>query len=113
MAKYNSVLGLDDGEPRGRSSTLRLILLLLVISSPLLYEGGRVVVSRWYGMVGASYEVPTPVYDYLREASHSASDFIRYRLSSQVGYGRWTPAMAVPVVFAFAIFGSMCLKKGH
>jgi len=31
----------------------------------------------------------------------------------QVQFGRWSPAIVVPTVVAFAVFGSLLLKKGH
>ena len=113
MAKYASVLGLEGRDPRRRSARWVVVLGLFLLVSPLWYEGGRVVVANWYGVMGTPYEVETPVYDRVTTSWTSAKDALQYYVTSQMSYGRWTPAMAVPVVFAFALFGSIFLKKTH
>jgi hypothetical protein len=111
MPKYTSVLGLEGRERKKRSAGPWLIFLGLLIASPLLYEGGRVVVANWYSVLGSPYEVPTPVFDQVALAWRSVSDAVRYRLAAQFNFGRWSPAMAVPVIFAMALFGSLILKR--
>jgi hypothetical protein len=111
MPKYTSVLGVEGRERKKRSAVPWLIFLGLLIASPLLYEGCQVVVANWYGVLGSPYEVRTPIFDQIALAWQSASDAVRYRLASQLSFGRWSPAMAVPVVFAMALFASLFLKR--
>ena len=113
MAKYMSVIGLEGRDPRRRSTRWVIVLGLVLITSPLWYEGGRVVLANWYGVMGTPYEVDTPTYSRLASAWASTKDAVQHQVSNQMSYGHWTPAMAVPIVFAFALFGSIFLKRSH
>jgi hypothetical protein len=114
MGKYGRVLGGDDQEPRRRrrGPWLALLVVALAVSSPVLFEGGRIVVARWQGMLGSHHEVPTPVLDKISEVWWTAGDELKYRAPALLHTGHWSPAMAVPAVIAMALFGSLFLRRG-
>ena len=113
MDKYGRVLGGDDRQPeRRRVPWLGLLVVALAVGSPVLFEGGRIVVARWQGMLGTHTEVPTPVLNTLSGLWWTAGDELKYRAPSLLHTGHWSPAMAVPAVIAMALFGSLFLRRG-
>ena len=112
MAKYTTVLGDNIQTPRRRSRAGWMILLLaLVAASPLLYEGGLIVVGKWQAMLGTYIDIKTPLLDCIADTLQSARDEIRHQAPSILRFKGLPPLAVVAVIAGLAIFGSMFLRR--
>ena len=115
MAKYGSVLHDDVRTARRRSSGgLYIVLAVALAVSPVLYEEGMILYSKWRALLGYSYsDVPTPVLDTIREQWRAVSRDVTHQAVSAMDFGQWHPSMFVPVALAMAVLGALFLRKGH
>src|SRR4051794_27325594 len=115
MAKYGSILHEDVREARTRSNAgLYLVLALALAVSPVLYEEGMVLYSRWRALLGYQYsEVPTPVLNTIREHWRAVSGEVTRQTVSSMDFGHWHPSMFVPLALAMAVLGALFLRKGY
>jgi hypothetical protein len=115
VAKYGTVL--HDREPGARQrmpAGRMLILVILLAVSPILYEEGSVLNSRWRAMLGYSYQTPeTPCINKIREAWRELSTDIGRQTTSAMHFGGWSPITAVPAAVVLAGLGGLLLRKGH
>src|SRR4051794_22042243 len=97
MRKYHDVLQVNAPRTR-RSRVPRAITLgLCLLVSPLLYEGGKVVVGRWASMAGVHREPETPLLDMISAWSSDANgQFWRYS-SALTNGSTWRASTAVPL----------------
>jgi hypothetical protein len=98
--------------PRSRAPKVILACLILLIS-PVVYEGGLVCYANWQSMMGAHHVARTPVLDTLGGVWRDVRSETSRRVLPSMYSGRWSPAMAVPLALAIAGFGTVLLRKGH
>ncbi|MBY0395675.1 MAG: hypothetical protein K2X91_04280 [Thermoleophilia bacterium] len=114
MAKYAHVLQDKNNAmrpPGGHRTLVRVVLVLTLLASPLIYEGGRVVFARWQSMMGTYTEVETPVWNQITAAYQSAVDEWDYRVGRNIAPGKWSADMAVPAVIIVAIGSTFFLRN--
>lgn len=114
MGKYQTVLH-EPQRSRKRSRVPALIVLVLaVMTAPLVFEGGQVVVSRWMAMTGAHREPKTPILDALSEWSRNSGVGFKSLSDRLFDQGAWSSTTAVPVAIAWAaIMGFVFLRRTH
>jgi hypothetical protein len=79
-----------------------MALGLVLLVSPLVYEGGQVVLAKWQTMAG-NYRVPeTPILDALGEWSRTGNQEVKLRYSRLLNRGAWKPTTAVPIAIIWA-----------
>ena len=86
---------------------------LILLISPLVYEGGLVCYGNWQSMMGAHYAARTPVLDTIGEVWRDVRSETGRRVQPIMVSGRWSPTMAIPLALAIAGFGTVLLRKGH
>ena len=88
---------------RRHSQAPRVMLIgLILVLSPLLYEGGLILVSNWQSMTGVYWEPHTPIVDWLVDVSRDVNQYVRSRLSRTLTSGSLTPTTAVPIAVGWA-----------
>jgi hypothetical protein len=112
--KYRSIKVLETPRPPRKSRTPMAILLCLVLlASPLIYEGGLICYGNWKSMLGGHVAVQTPVLDYVSGIWHEGKFQTTRRLQPMINGGRWNPSMAVPFALAIAGISAFLLRRGH
>lgn len=103
MRKYQTVLHEVTRPQRGKPWAGRVLLLaLILLVSPVVYEGALVVYGQWQSMAGSYYEPKTPVLDAAREWCRSADVDLRYRAGRVFSGEGWSPTLLVPVALGWA-----------
>jgi uncharacterized membrane protein len=112
--KNSSLRSMERLTPPGRSRAPKIILVcLILLVSPLAYEGGLICYGNWRSMMGAHYSARTPVLDAISEVWRDVRSETSRRMQPMMFAGRWSPAMAVPLALAIAGLGTVLLRKGH
>jgi hypothetical protein len=112
--KYRSIKSLETPRPPKKSRTPMVILLCLVLlASPVLYEGGLICYGNWQSMLGGHASVQTPVLDSLSGIWREGRSQTSRRLHPMMTAGRWQPSMAVPLALVIAGLGALLLRRGH
>jgi ABC-type phosphate transport system permease subunit len=94
----------DDFALKRHSRAPRVLLAcLILILSPLLYEGGIILVSSWQSMMGVYWEPHTPIIDMMVDLSRTISQYVQSRLSGTLMNGSLTPVTAVPIAVGWAV----------
>lgn len=103
MRKYQAA-NHDDFTIKRHSWAPRVLLVgLFLLVSPLLYEGGIMLVSNWQSMAGVYWEPHTPVVDMLVDLSHTVHQYVQSRFSGTLVNGSLTPITAVPIAVGWAV----------
>lgn len=115
MAKYGTVFQDRPADARQRMPVGRMLILVILLAvSPILYEEGMVLNSRWRGMLGYSYQTPeTPCINKIRETWRELSTDLGRQTTSAMHFGGWSPITAVPAAIVLAGIGGLFLRKGH
>ncbi len=114
MRKSPNVL--NQSAPRARRSRapLAIFLSLGLLVSPLLYEGGQVLVARWMTMAGKYHEVRTPVFDAISEWARTANLETRQYTGRVFTGGALRPSTAVPFAIVWAVLMTVVfLRRVH
>jgi hypothetical protein len=112
--KYRSTRTLETPRPPKKSRVPMVILLCLVLlASPLLYEGGLICYGSWQSMLGGHLSVQTPVLDSISGIWREGKFQTTRRLQPMMNGGRWNPSMAVPLALAIAGISALLLRRGH
>ncbi len=114
MRKYQTVL--SDERPRRRRSRspAAFAIGLLLLVSPVVYEGGVLLLARWQSMTGSYWEPKTPILSALSEHSAVAKlEFWTYT-SRIFNSGPWRASTAVPFALLWAVMMAVVfLRKVH
>jgi len=111
MPKYITVLH-EELQPHRRARFPWIVLLLVVLAaSPLLYEGGLIVVGKWQALFGTFTEVKTPLLDWLANAWEATRNAYRYQAPAFLRFKGLPPHMVVGAIAAFALFGALFLRR--
>jgi hypothetical protein len=112
--KYRSIKTLETPRPPRKSRTPMVILLCLVLlASPVVYEGGLICYSNWQSMLGGHSSVQTPVLDSLSGIWREGRLQTTRRLQPTLTSGAWNPSMAIPITLVMAGLGALLLRRGH
>lgn len=111
MSKFGDISSTEPlaTAPR-RAKPLRWVLLFVLLS-PFLFDGGKLVVARWQGLFGAAPFVQTPALDF-------ASDTYRSVVASAGRPGSifhrvpWRTDHVVLAMLACAALGCAFLRRG-
>jgi hypothetical protein len=103
MSKYQTVMHETIRRPVRTRAPLILAIGLLVLLSPLLYEGGLVMTSRWQSMMGTYWVPKTPVLDAITDWSRDAKAESQFQYSRLWGSGTWKPSTTVPIAITWAV----------
>lgn len=111
MRKYHADLN-DNTMRRKRSWVPRAIVLILVLLiAPLVYEGGQIVVSRWMSMAGAHREPQTPVLNAITVWSQATDAEVQRYSHHYFSSGSWKPSTAIPLAIAWAVVMSLVFLR--
>ena len=103
MRKYHTVLSDDKPRPARSRSPAYIAFGLLLLVSPVLYEGGVILLARWQSMTGSYWEPKTPILSALSEHSAVAKlEFMNYALRI-FNSGPWRASTAVPFALVWAV----------
>jgi hypothetical protein len=112
MRKYQSVLEDPFPGPGRRAIAPRLVLLaVLLLLSPVLYEAGLVVVANWQSMTGVSRTPKTPTLDAIRERCDAANREAWRFYAFHIQNGRMSPGVAVPLGVGWAAAMAMVFLR--
>jgi hypothetical protein len=90
-----------------------ILMCLMLLASPLIYEGGLILYSNWQSMLGGHVAVKTPVLDSISDVWREGRFHATRRLQPVMSGGRWNPSMAVPLALAIAGVSAFLLRRGH
>ena len=95
------------------SSAARMILLVMVVLiSPLVYEVGNVAYGRWQSVTLRSHRIETPIMDAIaRYGSEFRGEFGGMG-TSVFRKIEWKPTTIVPLAFGFAAIAAWFLRRG-
>jgi len=95
-------------------STYRLTFwaLLVLIASPLILDGARLVMAQWMSMNGPKVVAETPTLDALNEAGAEATDYVRVRSYRFFHRVPWRTDYVIAALALCAIFSMLCLRRG-
>jgi hypothetical protein len=79
-----------------------LLLVLGMIASPLIYEGGLILTSNWQSMTGTYWEPRTPFLDALRSYNATAIREAMTLYARHVQNGAMNPTVAVVMGIGWA-----------
>lgn len=88
-----------------------IVFSLVLLASPLLYEGGQVLAARWLSMAGKHHEARTPIIDALSEWSRTTNLEATYYFRRIFGEGVLHPSTAIPFAIAWAILMSVMFLR--
>jgi SNF family Na+-dependent transporter len=112
MRKFHPVYN-DDAKPSRKRSIVPIVVvtILLMLLSPLVYEGGLICLSKWQTILG-TYTVPnTPILNSLAEWWRTTDQEFRPRASQTLIRGNWNPGMAVPIAIFWATAAGFILRR--
>jgi hypothetical protein len=91
-----------DERPRSpmRRATTMLVLFILLILSPVIYESGKLLYANWRSFLGTYTTVETPVLNAISDAWAETSVDLRNRYRGTFARTPWRASVVVP----FAIF---------
>lgn len=113
MRKYSTFDENECDQPRRSSLIAKLVLLMMVmLISPLLYECGNLSYSRWQGVVGRSQRVQTPILDAIAIHSNEFGQQFSGLGKSTFRKVEWKPSTIVPIAFGFAAVAGWFLRRG-
>ena len=112
MRKFHAAS--DDGTPKTRKRLIVPALVaavLLTMVSPVIYEGGLILVAKWQILLGTDSVPATPILDALADRWRSADYNVRSQASHTFIHGNWQPGMAVPVTIVWAVVAALILRR--
>ena len=112
MRKFDA-FGSPVRQPRTKAIfTARLILvMLLLLVSPVVYEFGNITYSRWESAIGRSRRVETPIIDAIARNAHEFRGQFGQMGTSAFRIINWRPGTIVPMAFGFAALAGWFLKR--
>src|SRR4051794_36600915 len=103
MRKFHT-LSQDSPAPAKRSRAPRaLALTLALLASPLLYEAGQVIVSRWQSLTGTYWEPSTPILDAVTGWGRATNLEVWGYAHRAFNSGPWQAQTAVPAAIIWAV----------
>jgi hypothetical protein len=112
MRKFHTSYNEDIPKKRKRSIIPALLLVgLLTLAAPVLYEGGLILVARWQTLLGTEMVPATPILDAIADRWRNADYQVRFQATHTFIRGNWQPGMAVPVTIVWAVVAAMILRR--
>ena len=113
MRKYQGFVIEPSHRPQGSRAPLVILFLLALIVSPLIYEGGSIVVARWQSIYGTYWEPRTPVLSAIAGWSSFSNNEVRRQFTQSFLNGQWSPSLAIPMAVTWAALAAFFLRRGH
>lgn len=112
MRKFHETVPENGTRARRSRVPAAVALGLALLASPLLYEGGKVVLANWASMTGVHHQPETPVLDAIGAWSRDADVSARRYSSGLVNGGTWRASTAVPIAITWALLmGVVFLRR--
>ncbi len=112
MRKYHESAPENASRPRRSKLPAAVLLGLALLVSPLLFEGGKVVLANWVSMTGAYRTPETPLLDAIGGWSRDADVVARRYWSGLFNGGSWRASTAVPLAVTWALLmGVVFLRR--
>ena len=98
---------------RGRRSGFKLAAVIgaAVLLAPLVWEGGAILLSNWYEVMGKSFVARTPILDYLNQAYEGSREDLHDFLVPYLGSMSWRPELVFPVLLVMMGLGMKILWR--
>ncbi len=113
MRKFQDVLDDPNMRPRRSRGPMVVLTLLVLLISPLVYEGGSIGLARWQNMYGTYREPRTPILDAISSWSAASHSEVRLQFTRSFLNGHWSPSLAIPMAVTWAGLAAFFLRRGH
>jgi len=92
-----------DNRPRTRRVRVAsfLLIALLIVLSPVIYESGLVVAARWQGLFGSYPNIRTPILDAITDNYQMATFDIKQWTRSIFHRTPWKSSYVIPIAIIF------------
>ena len=111
MRKLPSVTLDERPRTRRRRIVVFLVLTLLLVLSPILYETTIVTVAGWQGLFGVHPQTHTPVLDVLGDLYHTASFDAKAWTRGVFNRTPWKSSIVIPFAIFWTAALSMLLRR--
>ena len=112
MRKYHSELNESTPRPRRSRVPAAIAVGLALLVSPLVYEGGQVMIGHWASMMGGYRPPETPILNAIGDWTRSADVGVKRYYSRVFSTGSWSPSTAVPLAIVWALLmGVVFLRR--
>src|SRR4051812_49239669 len=102
-----------DNRPRSRKRRVVgfLVITLLLVLSPVIYESSIVVAARWQGLFGVYPNVRTPVLDAITDNYQMATYDMKQWTRSIFHRTPWKSSYVIPIAIIFTGSLAMLMRK--
>jgi hypothetical protein len=111
MRKFSHLDVLDRPKRRRSKAPLVVLVLLLLVASPPLYELARLNLAK-YGLFGLTGYVDTPLLDTLSKYWETSHGEIRDWIAPLMVNRKWNPRLVLPIAFLWTAWGAFMLRRG-
>jgi hypothetical protein len=111
MRKYTHLDALDHPRRRRSKAPLILLLLLVFIATPPLFELTKLNLARC-GLFGLSGAVDTPLLDFFAKQWETNHGEIRDWATPLLVNRRWNPQLVLPIAFFWTAVAAFMLRRG-
>jgi hypothetical protein len=111
MRKFTNLDTLDRPRRRSSKAPLVVLVLLLLIATPPLYELARLNLAN-YGLFGLSGAVDTPLLDTLSKFWETSHGEVRDWIAPMMVNRKWNPGLVLPIAFLGTAAGAFMLRRG-
>lgn len=112
MRKYQSVLHEDVRAAKGSRVPQFVLLVLVLLVSPVLYEFVLMLTANWQGMSGTYWVPRTPILDTMADWGRVAQHDLRLRSGRLLNGSAFSPSLIVPFALVWGILmGVVFLRK--
>jgi hypothetical protein len=112
MRKFTHLDALDQTRRRKSNAPLVLLMILIVIAVPPLYEVAKINLAQ-FGLFGFAGRADTPLLDFLSAQWEYSHGQLRDWSAPYLVNRRWNPRMVIPFAFFWTALAALMLRRGH
>ncbi len=90
---------------------LAAVIGVAVLLAPIVWEGGAMLLSNWFEVMGKTLVVRTPVLDYLSQTYEGSREDLHDFLVPYLGSMSWRPELIFPVLLVMMGVGMKILWR--